>query len=112
MLEHRILSLVTALVVALAFATAALAHEGHLHKVLGTVTMAASDHVMLKDKANKDVTVQLDSGTKIVRDKKPAKIEDIKVGVRVVISAVTVKDKSGEKMLAKTVELGPAPAGK
>jgi hypothetical protein len=43
-----------------AFATLAvfplqvLAHEGHDHKVLGTVTMAAADHVMLKDKDNKD----------------------------------------------------------
>ena len=27
------------------------AHEGHEHKVMGTVTMAAADHVMLKDKA-------------------------------------------------------------
>ena len=26
-----------------------LAHEGHDHKVMGTVTMAAADHVMLKD---------------------------------------------------------------
>ncbi len=48
-----------------AFATLAvfplqvLAHEGHDHKVLGTVTMAAADHVMLKDKDNKDVTVYL-----------------------------------------------------
>jgi hypothetical protein len=29
------------------------AHEGHDHKVLGTVTMAAADHVMLKDKDSK-----------------------------------------------------------
>ena len=112
MLKQRILSLVTALVVSLAFATAALAHEGHLHKVLGTVTMAASDHVMLKDTAGKDVTVQLNAETKVTRDKKAAKVEDIKEGVRVVIGAVAVKDKAGEKMLAKTVDLGPSPAGK
>ena len=29
----------------------ALAHPGHDHKILGTVTMAAADHVMVKDKA-------------------------------------------------------------
>ena len=35
------------------------AHEGHDHKIMGTVTMAAADHVMLKDKDGKDVTVQV-----------------------------------------------------
>ena len=30
-----------------------LAHEGHEHKVMGTVTMAAADHVMLKDRTEK-----------------------------------------------------------
>ena len=34
-----------------AFSSARLfAHEGHEHKVMGTVTMAAPDHLMLKDK--------------------------------------------------------------
>lgn len=113
MIKHGLLSLVTALALVFGISGApALAHEGHLHKVLGTVTMAASDHVMLKDKDNKDITVQLNAETKVVRDKKPAKVEDIKAGMRVVISAVTVKEKSVEKMLARTVELGPAPAGR
>lgn len=113
MLKQKISSLVTAFVVSLSFVAPALAHEGHLHKVLGTVTMAASDHVMLKDKADKDVAVQLNAETKVTRDKKPAKVEDIKAGMRVVIGAVTVKEKSGaEKMIAKTIELGPAPSGK
>ena len=45
---------------ALALTTnAALAHEGHDHKIIGTVTMAAADHVMLKDKDGKEVTVKV-----------------------------------------------------
>ena len=95
-----------------AFATLAvfplrvLAHEGHDHKVLGTVTMAAADHVMLKDKDNKDVTVYLTRETKVLKDKKPVKVEDIKTGLRVVITATTVKENTVEKMVAKQVELG------
>jgi hypothetical protein len=88
----------------------ALAHEGHDHTVLGTVTMAAPDHVMLKDPENKDVTVYLNRETKILRDKKPAKVEDIRTGLRVVITATTVKENSVEKMVAKLIELGPAPS--
>jgi len=39
------------------------AHEGHEHKVMGTVTMAAADHLMLKDKDGKDVTVKVTADT-------------------------------------------------
>lgn len=91
-----------------AFPLQALAHEGHDHKVLGTLTMAAADHVMLKDKDNKDVTVYLTRETKVLKDKKPMKVEDIKTGLRVVITATTVKENGVEKMVAKQVELGAA----
>lgn len=90
------------------FPLQALAHEGHDHKVLGTVTMAAADHVMLKDKDNKDVTVYLTRETKVLKDKKLMKVEDIKTGLRVVITATTVKENGVEKMVAKQVELGAA----
>lgn len=87
-----------------------LAHEGHDHKVMGTVTMAAADHVMLKDTANKDVTVNITAATKVTRDKKPARVQDIRNGVRVVITAVTRTDNGVEKLDATLIELGPAPA--
>ena len=48
----------------------ALAHPGHDHKILGTVTMAAADHVMVKDKAGKDVTVHITADTKVAEGKK------------------------------------------
>jgi hypothetical protein len=90
------------------FPLQALAHEGHDHKVLGTVTMAAADHVMLKDKDNKDVTVYLTRETKVLRDNKPMRVEDITTGLRVVITATTVKENGVDKMVAKQVELGAA----
>ena len=83
-----------------------LAHAGHEHKVMGTVTMAAADHVMLKDKDGKDVTVKVTKDTK-VKAKPAVKVEEIKVGTRVVVTAVEEKDKS---MTAKTIEVGAAPA--
>ena len=100
--------MLAALTLVAALQLRAMAHEGHDHKVLGTVTMAAADHVMLKDKDNKDVTVYLTRETKVLKDKKPMKVEDIKTGLRVVITAVTVKENSVEKMVAKQVELGAA----
>jgi hypothetical protein len=87
-------------------ATALSAHEGHEYKVMGTVTMAGADHVMLKDKDGKDVTVKVTKDTK-VRAKPPLKVEEIKAGTRVVITAVEGKDKT---VTAKRIEVGAAPA--
>lgn len=82
----------------------ALAHPGHEHKMMGTVTMVGPDHVMLKDKDGKDATVYVNKSTKIVKDKKPAKLEDVQNGMRIVVTAETEKD----KMIAKQIELGVA----
>lgn len=71
--------------------------------------MAASDHVMLKDKDGKDVTVHITRDTKVLKDKQPMKVEDLKTGMRVVVTAVTEKAKDQEKTVAKVIELG-APA--
>lgn len=79
-----------------------LAHEGHEHKVMGTVTMAAADHVMLKDKDGKDVMVKVTKETK-VKAKPSMHVEEIKVGTRVVVTAVEEKDKS---LTAKSIEAG------
>jgi hypothetical protein len=82
------------------------AHEGHDHKIMGTVTIAAADHVMLKDKDGKDVTVKVTKDTK-VKSKPALKVEEIKAGTRVVITATQAKDKS---FTAKTIEVGVATA--
>ncbi|MCC7241585.1 MAG: hypothetical protein IT180_06645 [Acidobacteria bacterium] len=108
-MTRRLMLTVVAMVAV--FTLQGLAHEGHDHKVLGTVTMAAPDHVMLKDKDDKDdkdVTVYITRDTKVLRDKKPAKIDDIRNGIRVVITARTVKENGVDKMVARQIELGAA----
>ena len=93
-------------VLALGSGARLLAHEGHEHKIMGTVTMAAADHVMLKDKDGKDVMVKVTKDTK-VKAKPAVKVEDIKVVSRIVITAVEEKDKS---MTAKSIEVGAVAA--
>jgi hypothetical protein len=83
-----------------------LAHEGHERKVMGTVTMAAADHIMLKDKEGKDVTVKVTKDTK-VKAKPAVKVNGIKVGSRIVVTAVEGKDKT---MTAKSIEVGTVAA--
>src|SRR5262245_10742540 len=82
------------------------AHEGHDHKVMGTVSSAAADKVVVKDTTGKDVTIQVTKDTKI-KAKQAIKVEQIKPGTRVVVTASMDKDKS---MKAKLIEVGVASA--
>jgi hypothetical protein len=101
MVRRTAIAIVALFVLALT-GPAVLAHEGHDHKIMGTVTMAAADHVMLKDKDGKDVTVKVTKDTK-VKSKPVLKVEEIKAGTRVVVTATQAKDKS---FTAKTIEVG------
>ena len=86
------------------------AHEGHAHKVLGTVTAVHDNHVEVKDKDGKVSTHALDAKTKIRRGKSAASLGDIKVGERVVVTSVETKDKAGKAVVTVTqVDLGVTP---
>jgi hypothetical protein len=102
---YRVLAMfMAAALVVLGLGASARAHEGHDHKVLGTVTMAAADHVMLKDREGKDVTVLVNKATR-VKSTPAMKVEEIKAGTRIVITATMDKNKT---MTAKTIEVGAA----
>ena len=103
-MTKRLAALLTILAV-LVLGTSArlLAHEGHDHKVMGTVTMAMADHIVVKDTAGKDVTIQVVKTTK-VKARPAMKVEDIKAGTRVVVTAAMEKD----KMIAKEIQVGAA----
>lgn len=101
-MTRRFAALLTALsVLTLGSNTRLFAHEGHDHKVMGTVTMAMADHIMVKDTDGKDVTIQVTKNTK-VKAKPSMKVQDIKAGTRVVVTAATEKD----KMIAKEIQVG------
>jgi hypothetical protein len=102
---QRLFGTLVAVAVLMAGAGAPLAaHPGHEHKVLGTVTMAAADHVMLKDRQGKDVTIKVTKDTK-VKATPVVKVEEIKPGTRVLVIAIEQKDKS---LTAKTIQIGAA----
>ena len=106
-MTRRSFSIVLMLAMTLGGSVRVLGHEGHEHKVMGTVTMAMADHIMLKDKEGKDVTIKVTKDTK-VKAKPAMKVEEIKVGTRVVVMASVETDKS---LKAKTIQVGAAPAG-
>lgn len=109
-MTRRFLIATFATVMLMAWSAAPEAHPGHEQKVLGTVTMVAADHVMVKTPDGKDATVQINKDTKFLRSKKAMKASDMKVGMRIVIAAVS--DEDDDKLIARSIELGRAPATK
>jgi hypothetical protein len=102
MRNRLILGLIACAVLLVGLGGHARAHEGHESTVIGTVTMAATDHLMLKDRQDKAVTLRVTKDTK-VKATPAVKVENIKVGTRVVVTAVEGKDKT---LTATTIEVG------
>jgi hypothetical protein len=97
-----------ALVAALAVPAYARAHEGHAHKVMGTITMRHDNHLEVRTKDGKTVTITLNEKTSIVRGKQKADLEALKPGERVVVDVGNGK----APMTARAVKLGAADTAK
>ena len=88
--------------VILSLAPNVLAHEGHDHKVMGTVARIQDSQLEVKGTDGKTVSVTLNDQTKILRGKQKAEKTEIKEGERVVVIYITSKDKTS---VAKEVRL-------
>lgn len=96
-------------IIAAAFLAAALlvpryvrAHEGHVHKVMGTVAARHENHLEVKATDGKTSTITLNGKTKVLRGTVKVKIDDIKDGERIVVSATETKGKDGKTTLVAT----------
>jgi hypothetical protein len=83
-------ALIAALLV-LSVSTLARAHGGMIH-VMGTVTALTGNSVSVQTQDKKTIEVALTQETTYQKGSKPATLKDLKVGDRVVIHAVKVKD--------------------
>jgi len=81
------------------------AHEGHPHKVMGTVSAVSANSFEMKTPEGKVVTVNLTPKTTFARGKQKVAQADVKVGERVVIEVPSEKE-----MIAATVTMAaPTP---
>ncbi len=64
--------------------SAALAHPGHDHKVMGTIAAVDGRRITIKTTDGKDVTFAITDTTKLMRDKRKGEAADLKAGLRVV----------------------------
>jgi hypothetical protein len=100
-----------ALAAVLAVPVYARAHEGHRHRVMGTVATRHEDQLEVKATDGTTSAIVLNEKTKILRGKTKVTPDDIKSGERVVVAATETKDKTGKlMMLATEIRLGAATA--
>jgi len=92
-------------VAVLALSAAAMAHEGHVHKALGTVASIAGNQVEVKTTDGKVVTVVLAAKTVFTRGKVKLDATALKVGERVSVDYTEVKKVN----TAKTIKLAETP---
>ena len=86
--------LLSMVVLVMLAAPAARAHEGHAHKIMGTIASVRADRLDIKATDGKTASVVLNNKTKILRGSDSVKTTDLKVGERIVATAMEQKNKT------------------
>jgi len=98
-----------ALACALVFGSAVQAQQQEkTTKVSGTLSTVAGEHLMVKTDDGKDAMVMLDPKTTITKGKKKVDAKELKAGDHVVAEGTG----DSNMLMAKTVDVGAAPAKK
>ena len=88
------------------------AHEGHTHKVLGTVASVQANQIEVKGTDGKVLTIVLDVKTAITRGKDKLDAAALKVGERVSVEYTQAKNANTAKTLKLGTALAPVPPKK
>jgi hypothetical protein len=97
-----------ALTAALVFPVVALAHEGHVHKALGTIATINGEHVEIKTTDGKNLTVMLDKKTTVTRGKEKLDATALKVGERISVDYM----EQNKMMMAQAIKLSTTTAAR
>lgn len=84
----------------------ALAHDGHIHTVMGTVMAVDQKHVEVKTPSGEVLSIALNEKTTFVRAKKKIDPAELKVGKRVVIGIGNGED----PLIAGEIQIAAASA--
>jgi hypothetical protein len=85
------------------------AHEGHAHKIMGTVSAVRENRLEVKGTDGKISTVTLADKTAILRGSTALKPGDLHAGDRVVVTATQVKGSDGKTtIIASRIQVGTA----
>ena len=86
-------------------AGAAIAHDGHDHLIMGTVTARDERHLEVKTPSGEVLSIAVTDKTTTSRDKKKVTFKEVQVGRRVVVNIGNGED----PLIARDIQLGTAP---
>jgi hypothetical protein len=92
-------TLVFLLLVALA---PALAHDGHTHRIMGTITAVDGKHMDVKTPSGEVLSIQINDKTLVTRAKRKIALDQVKKGGRVVVDIGNGED----PLIAREIQLG------
>ena len=96
----KFLTIATFVVASAAIATTVAAHEGHAHKVMGTVVSITAEQIEVTTADGKKEAIPLTKQTVFKKDKAAATAKDVMAGMHVVLSVV---EKDGKKSVTEVL---------
>ncbi len=96
----KFLTIASFVVASTAIAVTATAHEGHAHKVMGTVVSITAEEIEVTTADGKRAAIALTKETVFKKEKALAAAKDVMVGMRVVLSVV---EKEGKKSVSEVM---------
>lgn len=91
-----------ALIVGVLGTRAAIAHDGHIHTIMGTVMARDDKHLEVKTPSGEVLSIALNDKTTTVRDKKKVTFSEVQVGRRVVVGIGNGED----PLIAGEIQVG------
>ena len=82
--------------------TPALAHDGHVHRIMGTVTAVDGKHMDVKTPSGEVLSIQINDKTQVTRAKRKIALDQVKKGGRVVVDIGNGED----PLIAREIQVG------
>ena len=94
--------LFVAIAIASFSAATAAAHDGHAHKIMGTVTARDAKHLEVKTPSGENLSISINAKTVVTRDKRKVKVDEVQTGRRVVVDIGNGED----PLIAREIQVG------
>lgn len=79
-----------------------LAHDGHAHKIMGTVTAVDAKHLEVKTPSGENLSIQINDKTLVTRVKRKIGLDQVKTGLRVVVDI----GNGADPLMAREIQVG------
>ena len=95
-------TLILALGFLIFYVGSALAHDGHIHRIMGTVTARGAKHIEVRTPSGENLSIAITPKTTATRNKRKVPLSEVQVGRRVVVAIGNGED----PLMAGEIQVG------